>query len=98
MKAYKNDILSISNFKLNIESGQYWITQNDDDKYYPILMTPYYLVKLFEVEGLELTPNQFDDESSVTFKKAVLKRTNSRMWGLLMGEEEQLLTPYECWV
>ncbi len=88
--------ISITNFKISIGNGQYWIEYGDS--MYPILIAPYFLVKLFEIEGIELTATQFDDENSIEFKKAILKRTTFHMYGVLMGEEGESLMPYECWV
>ncbi len=92
-----DEIIEIKNFDLRIYKNQYWIKYDEDQ--YPIVMTPYNLLKLFEIEGIRIVPETLQEEAVIHFGKAVLLR---RYWTNVDVEgdpdEPAPILPYPCWV
>jgi hypothetical protein len=86
--------LEIANFELSIFNGLYWIAY--EERQYPVILTPYHLKRLFEIEGLPI--EAFTGDEPARFSKAILLRRDMRFAGDLFDEEGDDITPQHCWV
>ncbi len=93
-------VVEIRDFDLEISNTQYWITYKvgENRRCYTIIMTPYSLLKLFEIEGIKIEPDTMNSSEPIHFSKAVLLRDYQTRVGELRGEENDDLTAQECWV
>ena len=96
----KDRFIEIRDFDLEISNTQYWITYKvgENRRCYTIIMTPYSLLKLFEIEGIKIEPDTMNSSEPIHFSKAVLLRDYQTRVGELRGEENDDLTAQECWV
>jgi hypothetical protein len=96
------ETIEIKDFKLTIEFSQYWISyeENGDGLRYPVILSPYNLIKLFEIEGIELTleTDGVMEQEGICFTKSILIRNKVSFGGDLLGEEFDDLTAQPCWV
>ena len=96
------ETIEIKDFKLTIEFSQYWINylENGKESRYPVILSPYNLIKLFEIEGIELTMDTDEEieHKGHCFTKSTLIRNKANSWGDLRGEEDDDLTAQTCWV
>lgn len=86
--------VEIRNFKISLDFSQYWISYGEYR--YPIFMTPYEFLKLFEIEGIPI--ESFTDNQPILFTKAVLMKAGFKMSGEVFDEEGGDCTPQPCWV
>ncbi len=93
-------VVEIRDFDLEIFNTQYWIRYGDGEnrRCYPIIMTPYNLLKLFDIEEIKIEPDTMNSSEPIHFSKAVLLRSKFSIRGDLRGEENDDLTAQECWV
>lgn len=95
------ETIEIENFQLSISFSQYWISyeKNGDRITYPVIISPYNLVKLFEIEGLDLTKETDSalEDDGINFNKSTLIRYKATFGGDLRGEVDNDLTAQPCW-
>ena len=96
-----SNVIEIKDFEIFVDSmsNLYWIRYKENQ--YPIYLSLYQLVKIFEKEGIPITENMFDDEEKpVRFNKVTLFRDKCRYVGALFSGEDENddRTLQECWV
>lgn len=103
MVTYKRfETFEITNFRIDQALAQYWIAyeMNGEKQYYPIALTPYNFIKLFETEGIKITKETDKEiEKGIYFTKTTLIRTKINMiFEYLQGREGDDYSPVFCWV
>lgn len=74
--------------------GLLWISY--EERKYPVTLTPYDMMRLFEIEGLPI--QEFNHSEPVSFTKAILHRCPQTISGDIFDEDGCDITPQHCWI
>lgn len=86
--------IEIRSFTLERSMGLFWISYEEHK--YSVTLTPYDMMRLFEIEGLSI--EEFNHLEPVSFTKAILLRSPYTIAGDIFDEEGCDITPQYCWI
>ena len=97
LKVLKINTLEITNFKLSVFSGLYWLEH--DEHSYPVFFSPYDIIKMFETEGIPISESLLSQDcEELSFSKCTLLRSNHFVLRGILNEDWKDITPQKCWV